>query len=63
VRLNFVFFTDSVSELYGQRMYIFDNWGKYLIHKKMQCSYSEERFTVRAKPIQIIGDQDNHLPD
>jgi hypothetical protein len=22
VRLNFVFFTDSVSELYGQRMYI-----------------------------------------
>jgi hypothetical protein len=22
VRLNFVFFTDSVSELYGQRMYL-----------------------------------------
>jgi sporulation protein YlmC with PRC-barrel domain len=29
VRLNFVFFTESVSELYGQRVYIWNNGHEY----------------------------------
>jgi hypothetical protein len=29
----------------------------------MQYNYIKKRFTRRAKPIRIIGDPDNQLPD
>ena len=43
---------------------MFDKWGKNLSHKKkMQYNYSQKIFTGTAKPIRIIGDPDNQLPD
>jgi hypothetical protein len=44
-------------------LYVFENRGKNLSHKKMQYSYSTIMFTGRAKPIRIIGDPGNQRPD
>ena len=44
-------------------LYVFDNRGKNLNHKRMQYNYSKGMFTGRTKPIRIIGDPDNWLPD
>jgi hypothetical protein len=37
--------------------------GGNLNHKKTQYNYSKRMFTRRTKPIRIIGDPDNQLPD
>jgi len=37
--------------------------GRKLSFTKAQYSYSKEMFCGRAKPIRIIGDSDNQLPD
>ena len=36
-------------------LYVYDNWGKHLSHKKIQYSYGKKMFTRRAKPIRISG--------
>jgi len=43
--------------------YMYLATGKNLGHKKMQYNYSKKKFTRRVKPIRIIGDPDNQLPD
>jgi hypothetical protein len=40
-------------------LYVFDNWGKNLSHKKIEYSWSKQMFTGRAEPIRIIGGPDN----
>jgi hypothetical protein len=36
-------------------LYVFDNWGKNLNHKKMWYNYSKKTFTGRAKSIRITS--------
>jgi hypothetical protein len=51
VRLNFVFFTDSVSELYGQRMYIFYDTSIFLL-------FHATRFNI--VPLQLDNEPSIH---
>ena len=37
--------------------------GENFLHEIMQYNYSKQIFRGRAKPIRIIGDPDNQLPD
>jgi len=44
-------------------LYLFENSGKKLGHKKMKYNYSKTMLTGREKSIRIIGDSDNQRPD
>jgi len=37
--------------------------GTNLSHNKIMYNYSKKMLTGRAKPIRIIGDSDNQIPD
>jgi len=58
-----MFFLSKNKTLILNFLYVFDNWGTGLSHKKMQYTYSKKMFTGRVKPIRIISDPDNQRPD
>ena len=59
--LSYILICVQIKKLTHSSLCVFDNCGKKLSYKKLQYSYSI--FTRRAKPIRIIGDPDNQLPD
>jgi len=44
-------------------LYVFENLGRNLNHRKISYNYSNKRFIRRAKPIRITGDPDNQRPN
>jgi len=60
--LGSIFIYVQIITLIHNSFYVSGNWGKNLSHKK-RCNERKKMFTGRIKPIRIISDSNNQLPD